>query len=227
MANIAEGWFDIVSESSDLLRDMERRVAEMAARPMFSYGTIGGGPEVGIYEDRLNVVFTSRWTCGEVFSWLESLLAPAEGYVFRDDLIAAVICGEGRESGVGYKESINKPAGSDVIERVEIDLAQLGFWGALAEAGVFDLVAGEQRDNLGDCLVSVHCHSRETSVSDHGKTRTKLALGVYFQCQATECIVVLDEQGAVIETSYMDDEENTDPQDSMYCGEMIQDLHAI
>ena len=227
MANIAEGWFDIVSESSDLLRDMERRVAEMADRPMFSYGTIGGGPDVGIYEDRLSVVFTSRWTCDDVFSWLESLLAPTGGYALRDDLIAAIICGEGKESGVGYKEIINKPAGSDGIERVEIDLAQLGFWGALAEAGVFDLVAGEQRDNLGDCLVNVHCHSRETGVSDDGKTRTKLALGVYFQCQATECVVVLDEQGAIIENSYMDDEENTDPEDSMYYGEMVEDLNAI
>jgi hypothetical protein len=228
MANIAEGWFDIASDSAELLADLEQKVLDMADRPMFSYGGGGSYPEVDVDEGMLSVVFTSRWNCELVFAWLESLLDPTENYPHLQALIDAAIDGEGRESSGGYKEEIAKVPGAASLTRTEIDLDSLGFWGLLARVKVFDMTAGEKRKDMGGCAVNFHCHERETvALGDGQGPRTRLKLGVYFQCQATECVILLDENGAIVESSYTDEYDNTDPDDSQYYGEMLEDLDAI
>ena len=228
MANIAEGSFDVVSDSPELLTDLEQKVLAMADRPMFSYGSMGTCPEVGIHDGMLSVVFTARWNCALAFSWLESLLDPAENYAHREALIRAEISGEGRETAMLYKEQIEKLAGDTRLSRNQIDLESSGFWGALSKAQVLGMTTGERRKDIGDCLVDFVCHEREILDSSEGQGgRTRLKLGVYFQCQATECVVVLDENGAVVESSYKDEYGNTAPEDSRYFGEMLQDLGRI
>jgi hypothetical protein len=39
--------------------------------------------------------------------------------------------------------------------------------------------------------------------------------------------VVLDENGAIVDSSYKDESDNTAPEDSRYFGEMLQDLGRI
>ena len=228
MANIAEGRFDVVSDSPDLLTDLEQKVLDMADRPMFSYGSMGSYPEVGIDDGMLSVVFTARWNCELAFAWLESLLDPAENYAHREALIHAVISGEGRETSLLYKEEIEKSAGNTRLSRKQIDLESSGFWGALSKAKVLDMTTGERREDMGGCMVTFVCHERETLVPSEGQgARTRLKLGVYFQCQATECVMVLDENGAIVESTYEDEYDNTDPEDSSYYGEMLEDLDEI
>ncbi len=133
MANIAEGSFDVVSDSPELLTDLERKVLELADSPMFSYGSMRTCPEVGIHDAMLSVVFTARWNCELAFSWLESLLDPAEKYAHREALIRAEISSEGREFATLYKEQIEKLAGDIRLSRNQIDLESSGSWRACAD----------------------------------------------------------------------------------------------
>lgn len=61
------------------------------------------------------------------------------------------------------------------------------------------------------------------TVVSHKKTQYELSID--FQCQHVGCTFVVDKEGIVEGRQYSDeDEDNNSPEDSGYCGEMIQDI---
>ncbi len=157
--------------------------------------------------------------------------------------------GQGREVATFYKEVMKKNPGEDDTSRTIIDLEEAGFWGMLQAAGGFDMASGEEREALGECYVSIHCHERKTLTDeqcatlfeqidenlpwgeevDRDVTRplTEIRLTVQFQCQGVRCTIILNGDTECWHTVYEDDCGDSCPEDSAYHGEMIEDLSTI
>jgi len=248
MANTAEGFFEILSKDKALLDDVARQVADRADKAMFSYGSMGSYPEVTLNDDSLNVAFTAKWTCMAAFDWLDTHLEDPK-YAHRAAFIQAEINGQGREVATFYKEVLKKAAGEDATTRTHIDLEGIGFWGMLEAGGAFQMAPGEERRGLGECGVSFTCTEKTTLTEEACEALfdkidealpwgeevdrtvkqplTQLGLTVNFQCQEARCTVIFNGLDEMWHTLYDDDMGATTPEESLYHGEMVEDMSSI
>jgi len=111
MANIAEGWLSIVPVSKGLAACLSARIQESGR--VFNYS---GEADILWADDEFEATFTARWTCCSAWDLLDDLLADAR-FEFRDELVAALIKGRGREPALGHKELVRKLPGERKLRR--------------------------------------------------------------------------------------------------------------
>ena len=117
MANIAEGFVTIKSDSEGLLDDLRTRV-KTGPLKVFHYG---GPVDIDVFgekkEGELTIGFTGRWDCSSAWSFFEKLMADVN-YVYAKDLVGAEMIGTDKEDGVGYFVEVYKSPGQREIDRV-------------------------------------------------------------------------------------------------------------
>lgn len=205
MANIASGLVIIKSKDKKFLNDLKTKISEGP----FSYSEPA---DIAINVDSLEVNFTGRWSCASAWDFLDELISNKK-YLYQKQFIDSVITGTGDESSLNYHERVSKGKGQSLLTREDI-AEDVDFWGALSKAVPMLPKVGKS--------ITIGAYVNITVVS-HKKTQYELSID--FQCQHVDCTFTVDKEGIVEGRQYSDeDEDNNSPEDSSYCGEMIQDI---
>ena len=209
MANICSGNVNIQSSNDDFLYEIQ----EFLLADLNAFGIEEDDPPTVFSGDYINFQFEVDWSGSGIFDhFVASMKAMLDKKPeFKTDYLESKIIGEARETGCCYHEQIKKKSGSEDIDCSLLYPSDITFFDAVHQAGLMDLSEGDSAI-LGQ-LVSCRC------VKHDGKSSE---LEIDFQCQSVKLDIECKPDGGII--SYSDDGGESDPQESDYFGEMVDDM---